>query len=54
MGNRRYLQKLLESGRRGVQEMAVLDEPGITQLMGDVARGYESIACHENLSDEDL
>jgi hypothetical protein len=49
--NCRLLQEALEAGGREHEEIVVLGVARITQLVGDVARGDESIAFRKN---EDL
>ena len=55
--NRRCPKKPLKPGRREHEEIVILDLARITQLVGDVARGDESIAFPKNkylVSDDDL
>ena len=55
--DRRHLQEPLEAGRREHEEIVILGVARITQLVGDVARGDESIAFPKNkdlVSDDDL
>src|SRR5262245_31590009 len=50
-GNRGRLQEILEAGRPEHEQIVILADPGIAQLVGDVARRDERIASPEN---EDL
>ncbi len=55
--DRRHLQEPLEAGGREHKEIVILGVATITQLVGDVARGDESIAFPKNkdlVSDDDL
>ena len=55
--NRQRPEKLLDPGRREHQDIMVLDVAGIAQLVGNVTRRHESVACLENknlVSDDDL
>src|SRR5262245_969206 len=55
--NRRRPQKAFEPGRREHDEIVIFDIAGITQLVGDVARGGETIAWPKNgglVSDDHL
>src|SRR5262249_33622997 len=47
-GNRGRLQETLEAGRPEHEQIVILADPGISQLVGDVARRDERIASPEN------